>query len=88
MSSWLHCKGLDDEAAALVLAVWARRNQGDIMFAVRRVREHGGLFVLMSDKRQCSLRGNGYFAARYSSAPLACRHSHCQRRFKFDPLFV
>jgi hypothetical protein len=43
---------MEDEAAALALAAWARRNQINVMFEVRRVREHDVLYVLMKDKRQ------------------------------------
>jgi hypothetical protein len=43
---------MDDEAAALALGAWARRNRIHFMFEVRRVREHDVLFVLMKDKRQ------------------------------------
>jgi hypothetical protein len=46
-----HFKGMQDEAAALALGNWARRNQIHIMFEVRRVRQHDVLFVLMRDKR-------------------------------------
>ena len=47
-----HFKGMDDEAAALALAAWARRNHIHVMFAVQCVREDDVLFVLMRDKRQ------------------------------------
>jgi hypothetical protein len=47
-----HFKGMEDEAAALALGAWARRNQIHIMFEVRRVREHDVLYVLLKDKRQ------------------------------------
>jgi hypothetical protein len=47
-----HFKGMEDEAAALALAAWARRNQFNVMFELRRVREHDVLYVLKKDKRQ------------------------------------
>jgi hypothetical protein len=46
-----HFKGMEDEAAALALGNWARRNQIHIMFQVRRVREQDVLYVLMRDKQ-------------------------------------
>jgi hypothetical protein len=42
---------MEDQAAALALGAWARRNQIHIMFEVRRVRELDVVFVLMRDKR-------------------------------------
>jgi hypothetical protein len=48
-----HFKGMDDEAAALALGNWARRNEINVMFEVRRVREQDVLYLLMRDKRQC-----------------------------------
>jgi len=42
-----HFKGMEDEAAALALGNWARRNQIHIMFDVRRVSQHDVLYVLM-----------------------------------------
>lgn len=46
-----HFKGMEDEAAALALGAWARRNQIHIMFEVRRVRQYDVLHVLTRDKR-------------------------------------
>jgi hypothetical protein len=43
---------MEDEAAALALGAWARRNGVNVMFEMRRVRERDVLYVLMSDKRQ------------------------------------
>jgi hypothetical protein len=43
---------MEDDAAALALGAWARRNHINLMFEVRRVREHDVLNVLMRDKRQ------------------------------------
>lgn len=42
---------MEDEAAALALGAWARRNQIHIMFEVRRVRQYDVLHVLTRDKR-------------------------------------
>jgi hypothetical protein len=44
-------KGMEDEAAALALGNWARRNQIHLMFEVRRVLKHDVLYVLSRDKR-------------------------------------
>ena len=52
MLKYGHFKGMEDEAAALALGAWARRNGVNVMFEVRRVRERDVLYVLMSDKRQ------------------------------------
>jgi hypothetical protein len=47
-----HFKGMEDEAAALALGNWARRNQIHIMFELRGVSQHDVLYVLMRDRRQ------------------------------------
>lgn len=47
-----HFKGMNDEEAALALAVWARRNHFHIMFEVRRVRDDDVLFLLIKDSPQ------------------------------------
>jgi hypothetical protein len=45
-------KACGTRAEALALGAWAQRNQINLMFEVRRVRQQDVLFVLMKDKRQ------------------------------------
>jgi hypothetical protein len=42
-----HFKGVEDKAAALALAAWARKQNFNIMFELRRVRNLDVLYVLL-----------------------------------------